>query len=589
MWRRRGGVVDTDALIARVRRLGVEPSDVEVKAAAGGLPSSVPETISAFANGSGGTLVLGLAEAAGFAPAPGFDASRIRDALADACATKVDPPCRAPIVVEEVEGARVVRLDVPELDPVEKPCFVTTRGTYGGSFIRGGDGDRQLTHYEVTQLLWNRRQPTFDREAVPGASRADLDGTLVNAYLERVRRNAPTLTGDEDDLLVTLNVLTRDGDGVLRPTLAGLLCFGTYPQQFFPQLFVSFVVLPRLRMGETGPDGRRFLDNKSLVGPIPTIVSDAITMAIKNMRAGAIITGAGREDRYDYPLEVTRELVVNAIMHRDYSPDATGTQVQIELYPDRLVIKNPGGLYGPITVADLASADQASTTRNRALATMLGDVEDLVERSRTLCENRGSGLLAVMAELRRVGMSPPEFDVSPGRMIVRLPQHALLGPETIGWIGTLRQQGLTNEQHLALAMMRSSGRVTNAMLQAWGVDPLTAGSALRDLVGRGLAVRSGGRRYASYHLLDSPGSHAGTPAPSAGGMSDSVRDELNTILAAIRGGTDTTRGLYEHLGLPPRTVARRLSALVDLGVIEPTRPRQSKKQSYRVTGRGEIR
>lgn len=120
--------MDIDPLIATLRRLRVEPSDVEVKAAAGGLPSSVPETISAFANGSGGTLVLGLAEASGFTPAPGFDAGRIRDALADACATKVDPPCWAPIVVEEVEGARVVRLDVPELDPVAKPCFVRNTG-----------------------------------------------------------------------------------------------------------------------------------------------------------------------------------------------------------------------------------------------------------------------------------------------------------------------------------------------------------------------------------------------------------------------------------------------------------------------------
>src|SRR4051812_49160673 len=101
----------------------MEPSDVEVKAARGGLPTSVAETISAFANGTGGTLLLGIDEAAGFVPAAGLDAPPGRDALADACANKVAPPCRAPIEVEEVEGALVVRLDVSELDPVEKPCF----------------------------------------------------------------------------------------------------------------------------------------------------------------------------------------------------------------------------------------------------------------------------------------------------------------------------------------------------------------------------------------------------------------------------------------------------------------------------------
>lgn len=574
---------DTDALIRRMRRLGVEPTEVEVKAAVRALPSSVPETISAFANGGGGTLLLGLDEGAGFTPSPGFDAGRIRDALADACATKVEPPCRAPIEVEEVEGARLVRLDVPEIDPVEKPCFVTSRGAYAGSYIRGGDGDRQLTHYEVTQLLSNRRQPTFDREAVAGASSADLDDDLVSAYLARVRRNSTTFRArDDETLLVQLGILTRDGAGVARPTLAGLLCLGTYPQQFFPQLFVSFVVLPRLRMGETGPDGRRFLDNRALVGPIPTIVADVIAVAIKNMRSGAIITGLGREDRYDYPLDVIRELVVNALMHRDYSPDACGTQTQIELYPDRLVIKNPAGLYGPITVADLGSEDHSSTSRNRTLAAVLADVEDQADRRRALCENRGSGLLAVLAELRRVGMSPPEFDVTPARMIVRLPQHALLAPETVGWIGTLGQAGLTDAQHLALAMMRSSGRVTNAMLRAWGVDRVTAGSALRDLVLRGLALRVGGRRYASYHLLDAPTFGAQTALPIASTTPSGLSADLEAVLSAIRGGTDTSRGLQEQLKLPQRTVARRLGALVERGLIAPTRPRQSTKQSYRL-------
>jgi ATP-dependent DNA helicase RecG len=573
--------VETAALIARLRRLGMEPTDVEVKSAARGLPASVVETISAFANGAGGTLLLGIDEAAGFVPAAGFDAPAIRDALADACANKLEPPCRAPIEVEEFDGALVVRLDVPELDPVEKPCFVRTRGAYAASFIRGGDGDRQLSHYEVTQLLSNRSQPAFDREPVAGAGASDLDDRLVADYLARVRRRSPTFGPVEDEqLLVRLGVLARDGEGVVRPTLAGLLCLGTYPQQFFPQLFVSFVVLPGLRMGETGPDGRRFLDNQSLVGPIPTIVADVIAVAIKNMRAGAIITGIGREDRYDYPLDVIRELVVNALMHRDYSPAARGAQVQVELYPDRLVVMSPGGLFGPITVADLGSEEHPTTSRNQTLAALLADVELPGSRGETLCENRGSGLLSVLAELRRVGMSPPEFDVTPARVRVTVPQHALLAPDVVAWIGSLRQTGLTDEQHLALAMMRSSGRVTNSMLRAWGVDRIAAGRALKDLVGRGIAVSSGGRRYASYRLVEDLPSGAGGGS-SVDGPTGTAAD-LDAVVQAIRAGHVTARALSEQLGLSQRTVGRRLAVLIEQRRVAATHPTRSSKQSYRL-------
>lgn len=576
--------MQTMALIERLRKLGVEPTDVEVKSGAGGLPTSVVETISAFANGTGGTLLLGVDEAAGFVPAARFDATAIRDALADACASKVEPPCRAPIEVEGVEGALVVRLDVPELDPVEKPCFVPTRGAYGGSFIRGGDGDRRLSHYEVTQLLSNRSRPTFDRDAVPGATEADLDDDLVAAYLARVRRRSRTFRdADRQRLLTRLGILTPDSEGVVRPTLAGLLCLGEYPQEFFPQLFVSFVVLPRLRMGEVSPDGRRFLDNETIAGSIPTMVADVVAMAIRNMRAGAIVTGIGREDRYDYPLDVIRELVVNALMHRDYSPDARGAQVHVELYPDRLVVASAGGLFGPITVADLGSAEHRSTSRNQTLAALLADIELPGSRGEMLCENRGSGLLSVMTELRRAGMSPPEFDVAPGRVAVTVPQHALLAPDTVAWIGSLGLPALTDAQHLALAMLRATGRVTNAMLQAWGVDRIDAGLALKDLVGRGVAVSSGGRRYASYHLADDARPVEDQPSErDPADRSTGIEADLDAVVQAIRAGSTSPRAVGERLGLSERTVNRRLSALVERKIIAPTYPFRSSKQSYRL-------
>lgn len=581
--------METHELLVRARRLGLEPTNVEAKAAVGKLPASVVDTISAFANGAGGTLLLGVDEAQEFAPATGFDPGPIQDALADACANKVTPPCRASIDLEEWEGRPVIRLDVTELDPIDKPCFVTARGAYGGSFIRGGDGDRRLNHYEVTQLLSNRTQPTFDAEPVERAVQDDLDAELIETYLARVRRRSPVFRHRDDEwLLLRLGVLARDKDGELRPTLAGLLTFGQYPQEFFPQLFVSFVVLPRVRMGDPAPDGRRFLDNQSLDGPIATIVQDALDMARRNMRVGAVIRDAGREDHYDFPVAVIRELVVNALMHRDYSPDARGTQIQIELYPDRLVVKSPGGLFGPITVADLGSEDLRSTSRNQTLARLLADSTLPEAPSEALCENRGSGLLSVLSEMRRVGMSPPEFAVTPGGVTVRVPQHALLGPETSAWIASLGHPGLDDAQQLALAMMRVSGQVTNPMLQAWGVDPLAAGRALRDLVEKGLAVSSGGRRYATYRLLNAATeSTAEAPLHAAG--SDASRSplsgieaELQATLHAIRAGSNTRQDLLAQLNLSPRTLARRLEVLLERGAIERTEPARSSRQTYRI-------
>src|SRR3954453_5608111 len=101
-------MVDEDQLagiIGILRARGAELTDVEVKAAVGGLPKSVAETLSAFANGSGGTLILGLDEKAGYGPAQKFAADRIRPALADACHDQLQPPVRAEVEIVEFDGA----------------------------------------------------------------------------------------------------------------------------------------------------------------------------------------------------------------------------------------------------------------------------------------------------------------------------------------------------------------------------------------------------------------------------------------------------------------------------------------------------
>jgi ATP-dependent DNA helicase RecG len=171
-----------------------------------------------------------------------------------------------------------------------------------------------------------------------------------------------------------------EGDAV---SLAGLLALGSYPQEGFPQLMVTFVHYPSVT-GTQSASGERFLDNVVLEGPIPVMARDTLAAIRRNMSRRAVIADAGRQDIWEYPETALREAVVNALVHRDLSGSARGTQIQVEMYPDRLVIRNPGGLFGPVTIDSLGE-EGISSARNATLIKLLEDVP-LPGETRTVCE-----------------------------------------------------------------------------------------------------------------------------------------------------------------------------------------------------------
>lgn len=498
---------DLTRLVAELRSVGSDTHSVEVKAAAGKLPKSMTETLSAFSNSAGGTVILGLDEATGFRPAPGFDAVKAQEALARACADDVHPPVRSAIEILPFEGAQVVVAEIPEISPLSKPAYVRGRGEYQGSFVRGGDGDRKLSDYEVGLLHANRGQPRDDREPVIDASVADLDDEAVATLLRRMRQRQPRAfrTVPDEVALRRLGVLVPaapDTDKLV-PSLAGLLTLGIYPQEFFPQLNVTFVVLPSDQAGVVPEGGPRFIDNRSLNGPIPQIVSDAVDAIARNMRVAGTVRGVGRQDAYEYPVEALREAVVNAIMHRDYSPPSRGAQVQVEMYPGRLLVRNPGGLFGPVAETELGT-EGVTSSRNPVLSALLQEVQ-LPDSDRVICENRGTGIPTMLEQLRRSGTASVRFSNAVSHFTTVFTRAERTGPGGQPQNpGTARpDQHITGRPAEILALFAGQQELTAPEIaQATGLSKAMTNRYLARLVaeGRLIATAPPSSRNRAYHL-----------------------------------------------------------------------------------------
>lgn len=566
-----------EGIVALLRSRGRDFSTVEVKAAAGGVPKSLSETVSAFANTSGGTVLLGLSEQDGFRPAAGFDSKTVEAQVSSMFRQRgpnetqgpVQPTPAARVETVEFEDSFVVVIDIDELNPASKPCFVSSQGMELGSYERIFDGDHRLGSHAVFLLGSNRSQPRRDIEVVDGASFADFDRTLLSRYIDRVRSTRPRLSDIapvDQDLLRLVRAVDDQG----RPTFGGLLALGAYPQRFYPQLMVSLTVFPGPTKDALA-DGTRMLDRATFEGPIPVVVADALRRISRNLTTRRVASGPLSVDQPEIPLDAVREALVNALAHRDYSSYAESEQVRVELYSNRLEIISPGGIWGGRTERELFEG--GSRSRNATLTRILEDVPTGLS-DEMVSENAGVGIRLMVGSMRRRGLPIPALSARPTSFTATLTRHGLLDPETVDWLATVGAGRLDERSRAVLALVSSGRKIDDQTVRyQLDMDSRDALALLRTLASEGWLSEGRNARFL-------PGPRAVGQLPIDAGISDDQK--VDPVLAVLlQHGEASIQDIATASGIGLSALRYRLRGLIERGEISATAPPTSRHRRYR--------
>ncbi len=436
-------------------------------------PDDLAETLVAFANAGGGTVLVGASGQA----RPRFegvrDAVATRQAILEAAYT-CTPPLILPIpTLVQHAGVMLLRVAVP----AGLPHVYSLHGKY---VQRRDRANTPLSPDELRRLFTERGAVDWEREAHPDATLDDLDMQHVQAYVERL-----AFPDDMYTVLVRRGCLLRTADtGTYRPTHAGLLLFGRDVPRWFPQAYLTLV---RYR----GTDMSDEFERTDVHTALPQAVRHAERWLTEHMRQGSRMVGLEREDWTQFPPPAVREALVNAVAHRDYR--IRGEGIRIVLFADRLECYSPGRLPGHVTLDNLS---RERFSRNETLVQVLADLG--------LIEQLGYGIDRMVRHMQQAHLPPPTFRETAAGFLVVLQGQPIAATVADGTVDTSEwvRQGLNERQIAALLHVQEQHRITNRDLQDLvpDVSAETIRRDLADLVERGVLLKIGDRR-ATYYIL----------------------------------------------------------------------------------------
>jgi len=426
-------------------------------------------TLVAMANGSGGTVMVGVDRTGAI---PGLKDPLQAHEFAMRTCLLCNPPLMLPLPeIVELDGHSLMLLSVPK----GLPHAYNLHGNY---LIREGDRNVPLGARRLRQLLLERGESGFDSHVLENTEPADLDERKIRTYLNAIEAFAGA---NATDALLQRGCL-RKANGEVRPTVAGLLMFGRDPNRHLPQSGMLLAHYAGNQMSD-------HFAKEEIHDTLPEQIRRAENFVVSHMRTSSRLNRLEREERTEYPRAAIREVIVNAVAHRDYS--IRGDEIRVAMFADRIEVYSPGRLPGHVTLKNIVDE---RFSRNDIIVQLLGDLGYI--------ERLGYGIDRMLRLMKDHNLERPRFTETANgfKVVLRGPGETFQqeSPSVAPW----QHLNVNDRQDLALRWLLQNQRITNRDYHELcpEVSEETIRRDLSELADKDILLKIGDKR-ATYYIL----------------------------------------------------------------------------------------
>jgi len=340
-------------------------------------PDGVLRSLIAFANTSGGILVIGVEDKT-------RDIRGIRDPLAlEERLANIISDNIFPLLVPNIEITpwRDTYLVLVQVYPSNsRPHYLKSKGLEKGTFIRVGSTNRRADSILIKELQRITRSEAYDEEVMPGLNSEAIDIRAASELFSEYRKLKPSD-------LETLKLVAKY-QGKIVPTVGGMILFGKEREHYFPDAWIQ---AGRFQ----GVHKKDILDSQEIHSYPVIAVDDAVGFIKKHFMQSVQISELRRKEEWTIPLVSIREAIINAIVHADYAQ--RGSPIRIAIFDDRVEIENPGLIPFNLTLDDLYQG--VSKLRNPVMGRVFHELK--------LIERWGSGIKRMVEACLDAGLEKP--------------------------------------------------------------------------------------------------------------------------------------------------------------------------------------
>lgn len=369
------------------------------------------KTVVAMLNADGGEIAVGIENPTGKPAKPlnlwdGFKIPEETNQLVQTVLQDIKPPPPVDfsylVVADQEAKGLILLVRVHKSENVHK----TSAGEYK---LRRGPQNLPMDELAVQNLRLSKGLISFEDQLVSGFGCDELEAEPeLSAFLKNYSpRTSPS------DFVRGERIVRKDGND-LRPTYAGLLLFAAKPQAALPKK--CGVKITRYATSEETPSREQLREQQTVEGYLYAQIEQTVSAVTKIVESVSILGASGLE-KPKYPPDAIKEVLVNAVIHRDYN---ISDDIQISIFDNRIEIKSPGRLPGHITAKNMMSERFA---RNPKVVRTLNRYPNPPNK------DIGEGLRTAFQRMQEMRLKDPQIHVSEHSVTIILPHEPLAAPE----------------------------------------------------------------------------------------------------------------------------------------------------------------